>query len=377
MRAAAWSDTGSDTPPGAWVVRDETLGAFVVSGYDEAARVLREPGWSSDPRRIAGRSLAVPPGVLLFLDPPDHTRLRRLLSPAFTPRAVGRLRPRVAAIVDTVLSGLFADADEADLMAEAAYLVPLAVIAELLDVGAEGARVFREHTPGLVRMLEAVPTAEDVERGAEASQEVMMFLLPLLVERRRAPGGDFVGALAATDGLSLEELLATCVLLLAAGHETTANLIGNGASALLRDRAQIERLHADPARAVEELLRAEPPVRLAGRVALTDHELGGVRVPAGSRVVVRIDAANRDPRRFADPGRLDLSREPLPHLAFGGGHHYCLGAALARLEAAETLTRLFGRFPDLAPAAPEPRRRTSTTFNGWATLPVRARRSSA
>lgn len=365
MRAATWSETR--------VVRDETLDAFMVSGFDEAARVLREPGWSSDPRRIAGMDFGVPPGVLLFMDPPDHTRLRRLLSPAFTPRAIGRLRPRVAAIAGAVLDGLFAEDDQVDLMTEVAHLVPLAVIAELLDVGAEGARVFREQTPGLVRMLETVPTAEDLESGAAASDEITMFLLPLLLERRRDPGDDFISALARSGELTLEELLATCVLLLAAGHETTANLIGNGTRALLDDRAQIAHLHADPARAVEELLRAEPPVRLAGRVALTDHDLGGTRVPAGSRVIVRLDAVNRDPRRFDDPDRLDLSREPRPHLAFGGGHHYCLGAALARLEAAETLTRLFTRFPDLALGDPEPRRRTSSTFHGFSELMVRQR----
>ncbi|MCP2339011.1 cytochrome P450 [Actinomadura rupiterrae] len=360
--------------PVAW---DAHIGAFVVSGFEEAARVLREPGWSSDPRTLADRPFEVPPGALLFMDPPDHTRLRRLLSPAFTPRAVERLRPRVAAIADAVLDGLFAEgpsgdpADESDLMSEVAYLVPLAVIAELFDVGAEGARVFRDQTPGLVRMLEVAPTAEDVARGAEASNEVMMFLLPLLLERREHPRGDFVSELAAIPELSLEEVVATCVLLLAAGHETTANLIGNGAFALMSDRTQIAALHADPARAVEELLRAETPVKLAGRAALTDHDLGGTRVPAGSRVVIRLDAVNRDPRRFPDPDRLDLAREPVPHLAFGAGHHYCLGAALARLETAETLTRLFARFPGLTPVDAEPRWRTSSTFHGLSELVVR------
>jgi cytochrome P450 len=355
------------------VVWDAGLDAFAVSGFDEAAQVLRGPGWSSDPRRLSGTAFtAVPPGVLLFMDPPDHTRLRRLLSPAFTPRAVEQLRPRVAAVVEAVLDGLFAEADEADLMAEAAYLIPLAVIAELLDVGTEGAQVFRAETPGLVRMLEVTPSADDIERAARASNELMMFLLPLLTERRRHPGDDFISALLRMPELDLEEVMATCVLLLAAGHETTANLIGNGALALMRDPAQVPPLHADPHRAVEELLRAETPVKLAGRVALTRHDLGDTAIPAGARVVVRIDAANRDLRHVPDPDRLDLARVPQPHLAFGAGHHYCLGAALARLEATEALTRLFSRYPNLRATDPRPRWRSSTTFHGLSALHVRA-----
>ncbi|MFC5752730.1 cytochrome P450 [Actinomadura rugatobispora] len=354
------------------VTWDDGLQGFVVSGFDEAAQVLRGPGWSSDPRALGGDVFAaVPPGVLLFMDPPDHTRLRRLLSPAFTPRALERFRPRVAAVVETVLDGLFAEADEADLMAEAAYLIPLALIAELLDVGTEGAQVFRAETPGLVRMLEVTPTAEDIERGARASNELMLFLLPLLTERRRRPGDDFVSALLRMPELEPEEVMATCVLLLAAGHETTANLIGNGALALMRDRSQVPALHAGPSRAVEELLRAETPVKLAGRAALTDHDLGGTHVPAGSRVVIRVDAANRDPRHWPDPGRLDLARTPQPHLAFGAGHHYCLGAALARLEATEALPRLFARFPNLTTTDPQPHWRPSSTFHGLAALHVR------
>ncbi|MBO2453716.1 cytochrome P450 [Actinomadura barringtoniae] len=342
-----------------------------VTGYEEAAQVLRGEGWSS----AGGEASAfLPPNVLLFMDPPDHTRLRRLISPAFTPRSIERLRPRVEAVAGAVLDGLFEESGEADLLADLGYVMPLAVIAELLDVGIEGAEIFGEETPALVRMLEVDPSPEDIEQSMAAANELMMFLVPILTERREHPGDDFISFLLRAEELTIDEVLSTCMLLLAAGHETTANIIGNGALALLRDPAQIPHLHADPARAVEELLRMESPVRFAGRVATMDHDLGGQKIAAGTPVLVRIDAANRDPRRFPDPERLDLSREPVPNLAFGAGHHYCLGAALARLEANVTLPRLFQRFPELSLVNDEPRWRESTTFHGLTELPVRAAR---
>jgi cytochrome P450 len=342
---------------------------YVVTGFEEASAILRGAGWSSDPRRnpLAPREvLELPPGALVFMDPPDHTRLRTFLSPAFTPRAVERLRPRVAAIVDAVLDGL-AGEEYADVLEEIGYLVPLAVVTELLDAGIEGAELFREQTPALFRLLEVEPSPDDLKAGTGASTELMMFLTPLIAERRTRPGGDFISAmLSAPDGPRLEEVLATCMLLLAAGHETTANLIANGVRAVLAEPRRRAGFLADPARAVEELLRLEGAVKLVGRVALTDHE----QVPAGGMVLIRIDAANRDPRRYDDPERLDFARPQLPHLAFGGGPHFCLGAALARLEIGEALTRLFTRFPGMELAG-EPRWRESTTFHGLTGLPVR------
>lgn len=348
---------------------DETLGTVSVTGFAEASAVLRGEGWSSDPRNspLAPPEFAsMPPGAMLFMDPPDHTRLRRLIAPAFTPKAIERLRPRVAAVVDAALTDL---PEETDLLAEFGYLVPLAVIAELLDVGAEGAEVFREHTPALVRMLEIDAGPEDLAAATAASFEVTMFLVPLLTARRVDPGDDFISALLAVDELTLDEVLATCILLLAAGHETTANLIANGALALLDDPGQLPALQADPVVAVEELLRFTSPVRLAGRVARTDHTLGGVEIPAGTQVFLHLDAANRDPRRWADAGTLDLTRQGPPHLGFGAGAHFCLGAALARLEAAEALPALFAAYPDLKLAG-EVRWRDSTTFHGVESLPV-------
>jgi cytochrome P450 len=349
-----------------------------VSGFAEASAVLRGAGWSSDPRRSP---LSLPEvrdmqrGSLLFADPPDHTRLRRLLSPAFTPSAIGRLRPRITAIVDAVLDGLPDAGPEIDVLRDVGYPLTLAVIAELLDVGVEGAQLFAEQTPNLVRMLEIDAGPEDLMDSAVAAMELTLFLTPILAERRHEPGNDFISALLAIgdgpDGLGPREVLATCILLLAAGHETTANLIANSALALLNQPEQLPHLFKDPHQAIEELLRLEGAIKLAGRTALADHNLGGQRITAGQAVLVDIYQANRDPLRFPTPLRLDLSRTPTGHLAFGAGPHFCLGAALARLETAETLTRLFTRYPDLALTSAPTRWRESTTFRRLRKLPVR------
>lgn len=350
---------------------DETLGAYRVTGFTEASQVLRGEGWSSDPRRsplVAPDVQDLPPGNLLFTDPPDHTRLRRLVSPAFRLTSIGQLQPRVAAIVDAVLDGLEQTGDEIDILADVGYPVALAVIAELLDVGIEGAQLFAEHTPDLMRLLEINATDEDLMASAVASTELMLFLTPILSHRARHPGQDFISALLALqdqpDGLTLNEVLATCMLLLVAGHETTANLIANATLALIEHPDQRPHLHTDPGRAIEELLRLEGPVRLLGRTATTDHHLGDQHIATGQAVLVDVWQANRDSARFPDPGRLDLTRQPTGHVGFGIGPHFCLGAALARLEATETLTRLWRRLPHLTLAGPPPRRRDSTAFHG-------------
>ncbi len=363
--------TALDRPPVHW---DDEHGVLVVTGFDEASSVLRSHGWSSDPANsplTPPQLAAMPAGVMLFRDPPDHTRLRRLVAPAFTARSIEALRPRVASIVESCLDGLAED-DEADLLADFGYLVPLAVIAELLDVGVEGAEVFLEQTPHLVKLLEVDADEDDVAEAMAAAVEVTMFLTPVLARRRNQEAGDdFISALLATGELSLDEVMSTCVLLLAAGHETTANIIGTGAMALLDWPDQIPHLQADPARGIEELIRTHGPIKLIGRTALTGHEVGGVRVEAGQPVLLRLDAANRDPRRWTDPDRLDLTRPGPANLGFGTGIHFCLGAALARLEAAESLTRLHRRYPNLALLDAEPRWRPSSTFHRLDAVPAR------
>jgi cytochrome P450 len=365
-------NVSTDTRAVRW---DDALGVFVVTGFDEASAVLRGTGWSSDPANSPlspPQISATPTGLMLFRDPPDHTRLRRFVAPAFTARAIEALRPRVASIVESCLDSLGDDGDDVDLLADYGYLIPMAVIAELLDVGVEGAQIFLEQTPRLVRLLEVDADPDDLIEATAAAVEVSMFLTPILSRRRGVNrGDDFISALLATDELSLDEVLATCVLLLAAGHETTANIIGTGAMALLQHPDQQALLFADPVRAVEELLRMHGPVKLIARTALQAQEVAGVRIAEGQMVFLRVDEADRDARRWHEPTRLDLSRPGPPHLGFGTGIHFCLGAALARLEATEALVRLHRRYPQLAPADQNPNWRTSSTFHGLLDLPVR------
>ncbi|GAB6900415.1 cytochrome P450 [Kineosporia succinea] len=354
------------------VTWDASVGAFRVSGFDEANAVLRAPGWSSDPANsplVPSDAVGNPASIMLFTDPPTHTRLRRLVAPAFSARAVEAFRGRVAAIVDSCLDQLDDAPGPVDLLADFAYLVPLAVIAELLDVGVEGAEVFLEQTPDLVRLLEVDPTADDVTAAMTAGIEVTMFLTPVLAARKGGDGTDFISQLLRT-GLSVDEVMSTCVLLLAAGHETTANLIASGGLALMRHPDQLPALRQNPARAVDELVRLEGPVRVIGRTAVADHEVGGTHVSPGQAVLVELDRVGRDERRWPDAHRLDLTREGPGGLGFGTGIHFCLGAALARLEAEEALTRFFGRHPRARPLDPEPRWRDSATFHALDELPV-------
>jgi hypothetical protein len=279
-------------------------------------------------------------------DPPAHTRLRSAVNRFFTPRAVERIRGRVAAIVDSAFAPL-ADGEPIELMSELAYPIPLAVIAELFDVGLEGAELLRSETPALARMLELEPTPVEREAIGAAALTLMLFLVPIVAQRRLAPGEDLLSALIhPPDGavaLETDEIITMCLLLLAAAHETTANLIGNGTLALLEHPDQLDWLRRHPdlsPGAIDELLRYDSPAQVASRVARNDLVLGGVGVRKGQQALIVLGAANRDPARYPDPDRLDLTRTGPPHLAFGNGPHYCVGAGLARLEAQETFTRL-------------------------------------
>jgi len=360
------------------VHRDAEWGALRITGFEQASVVLRGEGWSSDLRLsplVSEELKDFPGGGLLSADPPEHTRLRRPISPAFTPKAIEDLRPRVAAIVDSVLDGLNGSSGF-DVLADVGYPVALAVISELLDVGVEGAQLFADLTPALARGIEFDASTEELTAAAAASVEMTLFLTPILAERRKSPGADFISALLALadgtlEGLSLGEVATMCLLLLVAGHETTANLIANSTHALMQATEQIPHLIADPARAVEELLRCHGPVKLLMRTAIVDHDIAGNHVSAGQAVLVDVRAANRDPNRFPDPDRMDLTREPAGHLAFGTGIHFCLGAALARLEAGEALTRLFTRYPDLTLTEAPIRWRESAALHALEELPLR------
>lgn len=334
---------------------NEQLGASLVLSHEHAAAVLRNPEWSSDPRSSLQllASLGGPGPVaelwsrsLLMSDPPAHTRLRSAVNRFFTPRAVLGIQGRVASIVDSALTPL-ADGEPIELMSELAYPVALAVIAELFDVGLEGAEVLRSETPTLARMLELEPTPEELAAIGTAAMTLMLFLVPVVARRRESPGDDLLSALVhPLDGataLETDEIILMCLLLLAAGHETTANLIGNGTLALLEHPDQLDWLRRHPdlsARAVDELVRFDSPIQIVSRVASSDLILDGITVHEGQQTIVVLGAANRDPARYTDPGRLDLARTRSPHLAFGNGPHFCLGAGLARLTARETFVRL-------------------------------------
>ncbi len=333
---------------------NKRLGVHLVLSHEHATTVLRGSEWSSDPRNSPRllASLGGGPGSemwgrsLLMSDPPAHTRLRSSVNRFFTPRAVQRIRERVAAIVDSAFAPL-AEGEPIELMSELAYPIPLAVIAELFDVGLEGAELLGSETPTLARMLELDPTPNELEAIGTAAMTVMLFLVPIVAQRRVDPGEDLLSALIhPPDGgvaLETDEIITMCLLLLAAGHETTANLIGNGTLALFEHPEALNWLRRHPdlsIQAVEELLRYDSPVQVASRVARDDLVLGGVKVRKGEQALVVLGAANRDPSRHPDPDRLDLTRSGSLHLAFGNGPHFCVGAGLARLEARATFDRL-------------------------------------
>ncbi|MGH3696731.1 MAG: cytochrome P450 [Pseudonocardiaceae bacterium] len=357
--------------------------AFLVTSYAEASAVLRGPGWSSDPNRnpaLAARFDRAELGTqalgttLLTMDPPEHTRLRRLLAPAFTPRSIDALHPRITAVVKAALADL-GQTGEIDVIADIGYPIPLAVMCELLDVDIEGAQLLRTETPKLVGILEFDPDADAVLAAEEAGASIALHLLPILGDRRHRPGQDLASQLLRLgdngDALGLDEVLATCILLLTAGHETTANLIGNGVLALMQHPDQLDLLQNDPTLikpAIEEILRFECPAKIVGRTSLIDRQLGGHTIRAGQRVLVLLGAANRDPAQFHHPDCFDITRTPAAHLALGAGPHFCLGAALSRAEAQETLRQLLPLLTEWRLAPGPPTWRASDTFRALTKL---------
>lgn len=366
------------------------VGLWILTRHEDVSAVIRDPRLSNDTSKSELAEAFVPtnaddrlPPSLLFLDPPDHTRIRGLVSQAFTPRMVEELRPRVQAIVDELLDAIAARGrDEIDLVADFAYPLPVRVICEMLGIPPDDHEQFQEWSHLLAAsidppMLIAPERLAAIRVAAEAFGE---YFADLVARRRGHLGPDVLSALVAAeqegDRLSEEELIVTGLLLLVAGHETTVNLIGNGTLALLRRPDEMERLHADPSRArnaVEEFLRYDSPVQLTGRTTVEPLEVGGVTVPPRQILLALLGAANRDPAAFMDPDRLDITRaDARRHVSFGGGAHFCLGAPLARIEGEIAFRSLFTRFRALEPAG-EPERRPTFTLRGVANLPVRVR----
>jgi cytochrome P450 len=354
-------------------------GALVVTRYADCTAVVRD-----------GRLGHMPPEMLAFvglpdytdhpstrtlftsillLNPPEHTRLRRLVSSTFTARRVQALRPAIERMVADLLDGMSGDVDFVQAFA---FPLPVNVIGELLGVPEPDRAQFQGLVRDLSQVIEVL-TPEALAIADPAAVIIRDYLGALADERRRQPRQDLISALVAAesdvDRLTADELVTMAALLFSAGFETTTNLLSNGLIALLHAGWAAVGQDADPASAVEELLRFDSPVQLTSRVAYEDVELGGMTVEAGERVVAYLGAGNRDPERFADPDRLDLGRADNAPLSFGGGIHYCLGAPLARLEAQVAFPALIRRFPALSLAG-DPVRRDSLAIRGFTSVPV-------
>jgi len=318
----------------------------------------------------------------LMMNPPDHTRLRRLVARAFTPATVRRLAPRIAEITTSWLAAVDAADGPVDLITTLAAPLPVAVISELLGIPPGDRQLLVSWSDALARGLDPaflLPAAE-VARQLRAREEFAGYLADLIRQRRQRPGTDLLSALVAVhdtgDQLTEAELISTCVLLLVAGHETTTGLIGMGALALARRPPEFAKLRAQPGLAgpaVAELLRYDSPVQLTARYALADTELAGITVPAGSAVLLMLGAANRDPGLCPDPDQVRVDREPTRHLAFGHGIHFCLGAPLARLEAQIVFRALAEHCTGIALAGP-PEWKPTTVLRGLRHLPLALRR---
>ncbi|HXU88875.1 MAG TPA: cytochrome P450 [Methylomirabilota bacterium] len=366
-------------------VHKSPMGFWILTRYDDVVAALRDPRLAKEAIAafVAARFGAPVPitGLsMLDRDPPDHTRLRGLVSKAFTPRVVEGLRPRIQQIVDGLLDRV-RDAGAMDLIDEFAYPIPVNVICEMLGVPVEDHERFKGWSLDLARGLDSIllPVDSEIPKRSVASRSALAdYFRELIARRRSSPRPDLLSGLIAAeeagDKLSETELLATCILLLVAGHETTVNLIGNGTLALLRHPDQLRRLRDNPAligTAVEELLRFDGPVQRTARIPSEDVVIDGHAIAKGEMVMPFIGAADRDPAHFRDPDRLDIGRTDNRHIAFGLGIHFCLGAPLARLEGQIAINTLVQRLPKLALATESPEFRQSLTLRGLASLPVR------
>ena len=318
---------------------------------------------------------------MVFRDPPDHTRLRRLFNKAFTPTSVSNLRPSIESIIAHLIDGMEAKArrgETVDYIADFAYPLPASVIMDLLGVPRADLERVKVWSDDIALFIGTAQVAGNKYLRAESGAKAMSDYFRSLVEARTAePHDDMISHLVLArddrDALTTDEIIGTCILLLFAGHETTTNLIGNGFLYSMRHRDQWERLIADPAlagSAVEEYLRYDGPSGALARVAAADLEMGGKTIRQGQRLFAFMNSANRDPEAVDDPERFDIGREPNVHLTFGHGIHFCLGAPLARLEAQIAATRLAERLPDVRLSGGDPEWHDSLILRGVKRLPV-------
>ena len=368
-------------------VHRSTFGVWTLTDYDDCQLLLRHPGVGkdfsaamnslglSDADREAQDRFRNDRSNMLLTDPPDHTRLRGLVTRAFTPRTVEKLRPRIVTLVDELLDAF--DPGETEVMDALAFPLPVTVIGDMLGVPAEDRPLLRPLVRSVTAILELAVTPEALAEATDADAQLGHYFADLVADRRAHPRDDLLTKLIEAedkgDQLTEHELISTVILLFAAGFETTTHLVGNGLLALLRNPDQLARLRADRSlirTGVEELLRYDSPVQIAARTNYEDLAVGGRTIPAGSLVLAMLGAANRDPARFTDPDRLDVGREEGAPMSFGGGIHFCLGAALARLEGQIVLDRVLDRFATLELVGGPPTVRDSLTLRGLVDLRV-------
>jgi unspecific monooxygenase len=371
------------------VLYDDATNHWLVSRYEDVNALLRDRRFGRTYLHVASHGDMGRPSPpdwhapfwdlinsgILDMEPPDHTRVRRLVAKAFTPRFVESLRPRVQSIVDGLIDDV-ADAGEFDLLPTIAEPLPVTVIAEMLGIPEADRRHLRPWSADICKMYELDPPVASQQDAVRASTEFSAYLRELARERRNASGEDLISLLARVvdegEALTEDELVGTCVLLLNAGHEATVNSTLIGWWTLFRHPDQLRRLREDRSllpRAIEELLRFDTPLQMFERWALEPFELHGRPIPRGAELGLIFGSANRDPDVFERPDELDLGREPNPHLTFGAGIHFCLGAPLGRLELQTSFTTLLGRFPQLE-LVEEPRWKPNYIIRGLEGLRV-------
>jgi cytochrome P450 len=347
-------------------------GFFAVSSYVDIAALLHDPRMSKDQRKteipLVGAQ-RIEPRPFLFLDPPEHDRLRRLVMRQFTPARVNAMHDRIVALVDELLDAR-RDQGRLDVVDDFAYPLPVTVICELLGVPREDESRFHAWADTLAHSVDPDPGEETSLGAMQAAQALASYMRGLIATRRAQPTDDLLSGLAAgdeADRMDDADLVITMILLLIAGHETTVNLITNGTLTLLRNPTELERLRDHPERipiVVEEVLRYEPPVQFVTRFALADIAIDDATIPRGSGIRLMLAAGNRDPRRFRDPDHFDPDRPDNEHLGFGGGIHYCVGAPLARIEAQVALTALARRLVNPRLGADPPPYRPNAVLRG-------------
>jgi len=364
-------------------VHRSSLGPWLISRYADAHALLRDRRLGRDFSVFLDAQMGDSPlrrmlgNTMLYNDPPRHTRLRTLVSKAFTPRMVDAMAPRIATMVETLLDRVAA-AGRMDVIADLAYPLPVQVICDMVGIPRADHALLRTWSRDFAATLEFVLPPDVLARGDAAAVGATEYLRDLIRERRHRPADDVLTRLIAAeeDGhrLTEDEIVSTCMLLFSAGHETTTGLVGNAVLTLLRHPEELRRLAAEPRRvrtAVSEFLRYEPSIHMTSRMAVADVEVGGQAIAAGDVVVILLAAANRDPARFVDPDRFDPERTDNEPLTFGGGVHHCLGHALARLETEIAIAGLLHRCPALRFAGTDqPAWLETVTVRGLKTLAV-------